>query len=95
MTNIITSRKSGWRERPGSKYKGAHESEVRQRAREVLDNGGSIKDAQNAVRELTMHDSPKKCWDNFQAGVDEIGKASKPKYNVVVENDSVVDVPIE
>lgn len=91
MTNIITSKtRSEWRIREGSKYHGASNSDVSERAREVAANGGTKRDVENAVRELTMHDNPKKCWDNFQAGVmagnEELSKRNT--RNVVKEVDA-------
>jgi len=70
VVNIITSKtRSAWRIREGSKFHGQSASDVAERAREVAANGGSKAEVENAVRELTMHDDPKRCWDNFQAGV--------------------------
>lgn len=70
MVNIITSKsRNSWRVNRNSKYRGASRAEVEERGREVYAETGDQKAAENAVRELTMYDDPKKCWENFGAGV--------------------------
>ena len=91
MVNIITSKtRSAWRLRKGSKYHGQSSTDVAERAREVAAAGGSKAEVENAVRELTMHDDPKRCWHNFQAGVlagnEELTK--RATKNVVKEVDA-------
>ena len=86
MVNIITSKsRNRWRVNANSKYHGATSEEVIQRAQEVASKPGATpREIHNAVREMTMHDSPKKAWEHFQAGVQAGEQVIEDKIRSVV-----------
>lgn len=93
MVNIIIKKKSErnpHRESVDSKYHGTSKRDVEQCGRAAIRNGASIQQAEEVIREQTMFDNPKHCWENFAAGVEAVrDEAEKMALPHTVEETAV------
>ena len=100
MTNIIIRGKTrnAWRKNVDAKYVNTSRDDVVDRGREVYEKTGSVRDAQNAMRELTMKDTKaSRCFENFQAGVEAVAQLDTAKLDSanLEYHDRIIDIPVE
>ena len=82
--------KPRWRNRVGSKYRGASVEEVKERARELASMPGLKQvEIEQGIRELSMYEStPGRAFELFGAGVMAAHEEQKKQIDVTVTNEA-------